>query len=70
MVAGGRVLADWPGLARRQLYEARDLRPTIDLRSVFMAALRDHLGVYGGAVETSVFPESAAVRPLDGLIKS
>ena len=26
--SGGRVLADWPGLAAGQLYEGRDLRPT------------------------------------------
>ena len=31
-VAGGRVLTDWPGLARGQLLEARDLKPTLDLR--------------------------------------
>jgi uncharacterized protein (DUF1501 family) len=27
-VKGGRVLADWPGLATANLYEARDLKPT------------------------------------------
>ena len=32
-VAGGRVVADWPGLASSALYEGRDLRPTLDLRT-------------------------------------
>ena len=68
-VDGGRVLADWPGLKRRQLYEGRDLRPTLDTRAIFKAVLRDHLGVDVAALEKPVFPESAAVEPLGGLIK-
>src|SRR6202042_2605922 len=31
-VAGGRVVADWPGLSARSLYQQRDLKPTLDLR--------------------------------------
>ena len=27
-VAGGKVIADWPGLRHAALYEGRDLRPT------------------------------------------
>jgi uncharacterized protein (DUF1501 family) len=33
-VAGGRVLADWPGLGTGQLFENRDLQPTLDIRAV------------------------------------
>ena len=29
-----RVLSDWPGLANKALYENRDLRPTLDTRTV------------------------------------
>jgi len=68
-VAGGRVLADWPGLSRGALYEGRDVRPTQDLRSVMKGVLRDHLGVAGGALESKVFPESAAARATGGLIR-
>ena len=67
-VAGGRVVADWPGLAERDLYEARDLRPTTDLRSIFKGVLRDHLGADEHALATAVFPDSASVPPHDGLI--
>lgn len=66
-VTGGRVVADWPGLKSTQLHEGRDLRPTSDLRGLFKAALYEHLGVDRRALEREVFPESAAVRPLDGL---
>ena len=42
---GGRVVADWPGLKESDLFQNRDLRPTIDLRAVLKGLLRDHLGV-------------------------
>jgi len=69
-VAGGRVLADWPGLARSNLYENRDLKPTRDLRSVMKGVLRDHLGVSSAALDSRVFPDSAAVRAMDGLVRA
>lgn len=69
-VQGGRVIADWPGLAARDLYEGRDLRPTLDLRSVLKGVLGEHLGVPAAALERSVFPESRAAAPLDGLVKA
>ena len=68
-VAGGRVLADWPGLARPNLLENRDLKPTRDLRTVMKGVLRDHLGVPAAALDKAVFPDSAAARPMDGLIR-
>jgi uncharacterized protein (DUF1501 family) len=67
-VEGGRVIADWPGLARGSLLENRDLKPTRDLRSVMKGVLRDHLGVSAAALDSRVFPGSAPVRPLDGLV--
>jgi uncharacterized protein (DUF1501 family) len=69
-VAGGRVLADWPGLARANLLENRDLKPTRDLRTVMKGVLRDHLGVPATALDKNVFPDSANVRPMDGLIRA
>jgi uncharacterized protein (DUF1501 family) len=69
-VAGGRVLADWPGLSRANLLDARDLRPTRDLRTVMKGVLRDHLGVPAAALDAEVFPDSARVRAMDGLVLS
>ena len=66
-VRGGRVIADWPGLGPSALYEGRDLRPTLDLRALFKAALVAQLGLSESALETQVFPDSRAARPLDGL---
>jgi uncharacterized protein (DUF1501 family) len=68
-VAGGRVIADWPGLSARALYQGRDLAPTLDLRSVLKGVLADHLEVPHRALEQAVFPESAGAAPLRGLIR-
>jgi uncharacterized protein (DUF1501 family) len=69
-VAGGRVLADWPGLARASLLDSRDLKPTRDLRTVMKGVLRDHLGVPSTALDSQVFPDSAGVRPMNDLIRT
>lgn len=69
-VAGGRVIADWPGLARANLHEGRDLKPTLDLRSVMKGVLGDHLRVSSAALETKVFPGSSAAKPLAGLVRA
>ncbi|HEX5462650.1 MAG TPA: DUF1501 domain-containing protein [Steroidobacteraceae bacterium] len=69
-VRGGRVLADWPGLSPRGLYQGRDLRPTLDLRSVMKGLLAEHLQVSQPALESSVFPDSARTRPLGGLLRA
>jgi uncharacterized protein (DUF1501 family) len=44
-VRGGKVYGRWPGLAREQRYEGRDLAVTTDFRSVFAEVVRGHLGL-------------------------
>ena len=69
-VAGGRVIADWPGLSARALYQGRDLAPTLDLRSVLKGVLTEHLAVPAPALEQVVFPDSSTARPLRGLVRA
>jgi uncharacterized protein (DUF1501 family) len=69
-VAGGRVVARWPGLARDQLYQARDLAPTTDLRAVLKGLLRDHLRLPESALAQAVFPNSPGAAPLAGLVRA
>jgi uncharacterized protein (DUF1501 family) len=69
-VAGGRVLADWPGLKPADLYAGRDLKPTADLRSVMKAALTQHMGVDPGHVDRVVFPASEIAKPFEGLFRT
>ena len=67
-LAGGRVIADWPGLSPSALFEGRDLKPTTDLRAPLKGLLADHLGLGAKALDEIVFPESGGVRPLKGLL--
>ena len=68
-VQGRRVIADWPGLSVPALYQGRDLRPTIDLRSIMKGVLADQLRVPGRVLESDVFPGSAAARGMQDLIR-
>ena len=67
-VKGGRVISDWPSLKPASLYEGRDLKPTTDLRAVIKGVLADHLGLGERVLAESVFPDSAAARPMKGLV--
>ncbi|MCQ4160818.1 DUF1501 domain-containing protein [Roseomonas sp. GC11] len=68
-VAGGRVLADWPGLGEGQLFEKRDLQPSRDLRALAKALLRDHLHLPDSAIARA-FPGSEDVTAETGLLRA
>jgi uncharacterized protein (DUF1501 family) len=66
-VAGGKVIADWPGLATAALYDGRDLKPTTQLDALVVGALSQHFGLESSRVLATLFPESrgnALARPL------
>ncbi|HLW93037.1 MAG TPA: DUF1501 domain-containing protein [Roseiarcus sp.] len=67
-VAGGRVIADWPGLKTANLFEGRDLKPTTDLRGVLKGVLADQFGLSQDVLARAVFPDTSAVKPMAGLI--
>jgi uncharacterized protein (DUF1501 family) len=67
-VQGGRVISDWPGLRPANLYEGRDLAPTTDLRAFIKGELHDHLGLAERALAETVFPDSAPVKAMKGLV--
>jgi len=69
-VAGGRVIADWPGLSPRALYQGRDLAPTLDVRSVLKGILAEHLALPAAPLEREIFPDSSSARPLRGLMRT
>jgi uncharacterized protein (DUF1501 family) len=67
-VARSAVVSDWPGLSQRALYEARDLQPTLDTRSVLKGVVA---GVFDlTAVQADrVFPGSEGTRGLYDLMR-
>ena len=69
-VKGGRVIADWPGLGKTDLFENRDLMPTSDMRSMFKGIMSDHLSVPDSLLDNVVFPDSVTARPMRDLIRS
>jgi uncharacterized protein (DUF1501 family) len=38
------------------------------MRALFKGVLAEHLGVERAALDTAVFPDSAAVKPVAGLV--
>ena len=68
-VRGGRVIADWPGLADKQLYEGRDLAPTIALESVLAGAVAEHLKLDPARAMVQLFPGRSGA-PLSGVVRA
>ncbi len=62
------MLLHWPGLAAKDLFEGRDLRPATDIRSLFKSVLLEHLGLAPGFMENTVFPDSRSAVPLRNLL--
>jgi uncharacterized protein (DUF1501 family) len=60
-VARSAVMADWPGLADRSLYEGRDLTPTSDTRAVLKGVVAATFDLTRAQVDR-VFPGSEGVR--------
>lgn len=61
-VQGGRVMADWPGLAPGQLYEGRDLRPTTALDALIAQAAAETFRLDPQLVARTLFPVAPPQR--------
>jgi uncharacterized protein (DUF1501 family) len=68
-VSGGRVVADWPGLASGQLFEGRDLRPTLAIDSALAGLAGGHFGLDPSRVLSTCFP-GGGDKPIGGLIRA
>jgi uncharacterized protein (DUF1501 family) len=64
----GGIVGDWPTLKSQALYESRDVAPTLDMRGLFKGVLAEHMGVDRAALDSTVFPGSAAAKPVLGLV--
>lgn len=68
-VIGGRVIADWPGLRAADLYESRDLKPTMGLDTLLASAAAQHFGLDPVRTAATLFPDLPDGKGLDGLIR-
>ena len=64
----GGIVGDWPSLAQGKLFEDRDTAPSLDMRGLFKGLLVDQFGVDRHALDASVFPASADVTPVQGIV--
>jgi len=69
-VKGGRVMADWPGLAPADLYEGRDLRPTLGLDTLISQVCAEAFKADPGKMARVLFPSTKPGKPLDQLLTS
>ncbi len=67
-VSGGAVHAEWTGIKPEALRDGRDQPARTDLRGLFKSVLAQHMGVSGRILDSQVFPDSSACKPLSGLI--
>ncbi|MEM8726522.1 MAG: DUF1501 domain-containing protein [Pseudomonadota bacterium] len=68
-VRGGQVIADWPGMGAGDLFEGRDLKPTVALESVLAGAAADHFGLDAKELMAALFPGRPGL-PLGGLTRA
>ncbi|MBN8847931.1 MULTISPECIES: DUF1501 domain-containing protein [unclassified Sphingomonas] len=67
-VRGGRIVSDWPGLGAGQLYQDRDLKPTMALDALIAGVAAESMALDPQHVARTVFPLAAPARPVTGLI--
>ena len=56
---GGKVAADWPGLSASNLYEGRDLKPTLRMENIISEALAGHYARDPVTLRRTLFPDFA-----------
>lgn len=69
-VAGGRVIADWPGLRQSDLYEGRDLKPTAALDALIAGAAAESLRLDPQRTASALFGRTVAQRAIEGLVRA
>ena len=69
-VQGGRVIADWPGLAPGNLFEGRDLQPTLALDTLFASVCAETFKLDPERAARALFPDSSPVKPVPRLLRA
>lgn len=69
-VQGGRIVADWPGLAPANLFERRDLKPTLPLDALVATACAEGFGLEPERLARVLFPNAARGKSLGRLLRA
>lgn len=68
-VQGGRVIADWPGLAPAALHEGRDLRPTASLEALIAQLSAEAFRLDPQRSLRALFPSARPDKPFAPLLR-
>jgi uncharacterized protein (DUF1501 family) len=69
-VQGGRILADWPGLAQADLFEGRDLKPTLGLDMLIASVCAETFRLDAERTVRSLFPDAVRGKPMHRLLRA
>ena len=69
-VQGGRVVADWPGLAAGNLQDGRDLKATLALDALIASACAESFSLEPNRIARVLFPHGAIVKPTEKLLRT
>jgi uncharacterized protein (DUF1501 family) len=69
-VRGGRIIADWPGLAPANLLEGRDLKPTLALDALIATVCAEAFHLNLQPTARALFPDSKPGKRLQQLLSS
>ena len=69
-VQGGRILADWPGLAQANLFEGRDLKPTLGLDMLIASTCAEAFKLDPERTARILFPSAAREKSTFRLLRT
>lgn len=69
-VQGGRILADWPGLAQASLFEGRDLKPTLGLDVLIASTCAETFKLDPERTLRVLFPDAARGKTMQRLLRA
>ena len=69
-VQGGRIMADWPGLAPANLQDGRDLKPTLALDALVAAACAESFALEPDRLARVLFPYGSSGKPVTKLLRT
>ena len=68
-VQGGRIVTDWPGLAPGNLFEGRDLKPTLALEKLIASTCAEAFNLDPERTTQVLFPGADRYKALPGLLR-
>ena len=69
-VQGGRIVTDWPGLAPGNLFEGRDLKPTLALEKLIASTCAEAFNLDPERTTQVLFPDAVRYKAMPRLLRT